>query len=633
MEHITLGRSRRLQRQKKQQQRNGSFELLEIRSLLTASPLLAGFDQLGDATDEIHAHPVFAPGTAQEYVDSFNDNVGAAGGTGVGGFNSSRWTTTATNGSGLTQGTPTTLTWSIVPDSTPIPALGGIVAESSSNSNLVSYLGGIYGVTTNDSNYTDEPWFVHFQSVFSRWSALTGINYVYSAADDGVAFTNSTANPGVLGVRGDVRIGGHPIDGDSNVLAYNFFPNHGDMVIDTGDNYFATTTNNSIRLRNTLAHEAGHGIGLNHVESSDAAFLMEPFINTGFDGPQLDDILAAQRMYGDNLENNETFATASSFGSVAIGQPVTYGIHGSSTTVSATDSQFITVDGTSDVDFYSFSVGGPGAVTVTLTPQGTIYNQGPQGGSQTSLNTSTLSPLDVQLIGTTGVTVLATRVVSPAGPFKTLTYNLPSNGTYYVKVTGTADTVQAYRLNIGLSSSQPSGIYLVDTLVDESDGNYSPGDLSLREAIQLANSTAGAEQINFAAGLNGSINLTIDQLLITDDVQINGPGASQLTINGGNTFRVFDLQGNRNVRIDGLTISGGRTSASVQGGAGIRSTGTLNLLNSVLQNNTTVGAGSNGGALLRVGGSLQIQMLQSSAAVQQGQVPTAAGFVRSAAVS
>ena len=606
MARLLLGRSRRLQRQRTQRRRHESFEPLEIRTLLSASPVLSGIDP-ADHDDEIHSHPIFAPGTSQAYVDSFNDNIGAAGGTGVGGFNSSRWTTTATNGSGLTQGTPTTLTWSIVPDGTAIPALGGINTESADSSNLVAYLGGIYGVSTNDSNYTDEPWFAHFQSVFSRWSQLTGINYVYSAADDGAAFTNTTANPGVLGVRGDVRIGGHHIDGNSNVLAYNFFPNHGDMVIDTGDNFYTTTTSNSIRLRNVLAHEAGHGIGLNHVDSNNASFLMEPFINTGFDGPQLDDILAAQRMYGDNLENNESFATASSFGSVAIGQTVTYGIHGTTTAVSASDSQFVTVDGTSDVDFYSFSVGGPGAVTVTLTPQGTTYNQGPQGGTQTSLNTATLSPLDVQLVGTTGVTVLATGATSPAGPFKTLTYNVPTSGTYYVRVTGTVDTVQAYRVSIGLSNSTPSGVYVVDTLVDESDGNFGVGDLSLREAVQLANATLGAEEINFASGLNGTINLTIDQLLINDDVQINGPGAGQITVSGGNAFRVFDLQSNPDVTITGLTISGGRTAGSVQGGAGIRSTGTLNLVNSLLQNNTTVGAGANGGGLLQVGGSLLIQ--------------------------
>ncbi len=494
-----------------------------------------------------------------------------------------------------------------MPDATPIPALGGINTESSAGSNLVAYLGGIYGVTTNDQNYTDEPWFTHFQSVFSRWSALTGINYVYSAADDGVTFSNTTANPGVLGVRGDVRIGGHYIDGNSNVLAYNFFPNHGDMVIDTGDNFYATTTNNSIRLRNTLAHEAGHGIGLNHVDSNNASFLMEPFINTAFDGPQLDDILAAQRMYGDDLESNDTFTTASPLGTLVAGQSLTYGLNGTTTVVGTNDVQFISIDGTSDTDFYSFTATTPGSVSITWTPQGTTYNQGPQGGTQTFLNTSTLNVLDVQLIGTNGTTVLANGVTNPTGPFKTLNFTIPTAGTYYARVTGTVDNVQTYKLNVGLTNVTPSGVYLVDTLIDESDGNYLPGDLSLREAIQLANSTAGAEQINFAAGLNGTINLTIDQLLINDDVQINGPGASQITVSGGSAFRVFDLQSNRNVTITGLTISGGRTSASVQGGAGIRSTGTLNLVNSVLQNNTTVGAGSNGGGLLQVGGSLQIQ--------------------------
>lgn len=376
--HLNLGRSRRQQRQRMQQQQHGSSEPLEIRTLLSANPIFTGIDWADHHDDEVHSHPVFAPGTSQAYVDSFNDNVAAAGGTGVGGFNSTRWTTTATNGSGLTQGTPTTLTWSIVPDGTAIPALGGINTESSDNSNLVAYLGGIYGVTTNDQNYTDEPWFTHFQSVFSRWSRLTGINYVYSAADDGAAFSNTTVNPGVLGVRGDVRIGGHHIDGNSNVLAYNFSPNHGDMVIDTGDNFFATTTSNSIRLRNTLAHEAGHGIGLSHVESDNAAFLMEPFISTAFDGPQLDDILAAQRMYGDDFEPNDTAATARTLGALPTGQSFTVGFNGNTTFVGPNDFQFISIDGTSDTDFYSFTATTAGSVSVTLTPQGTTYNQGPQ---------------------------------------------------------------------------------------------------------------------------------------------------------------------------------------------------------------------------------------------------------------
>ncbi|MCQ6458457.1 matrixin family metalloprotease, partial [Vibrio parahaemolyticus] len=89
-------------------------------------------------------------------------------------------------------------------------------------------------------------------------------------------------------VRGDVRIGGHTIDGSSGTLAYNFFPNTSDMVIDTADSFYSVTTDNSLRLRNVIMHEAGHGLGISHVESNNGSFLMEPFINLGFDGPQFD---------------------------------------------------------------------------------------------------------------------------------------------------------------------------------------------------------------------------------------------------------------------------------------------------------------------------------------------------------
>ena len=49
------------------------------------------------------------------------------------------------------------------------------------------------------------------------------------------------------------------------------------------------------------------------------------------------------------------------------------------------------------------------------------------------------------------------------------------------------------RIDIGAFEYQePSDLnLLVDTLVDENDGNYSRGDLSLREAIALANQYAG----------------------------------------------------------------------------------------------------------------------------------------------
>jgi len=104
--------------------------------------------------------------------------------------------------------------------------------------------------------------------------------------DDGNPISNvGSAYPGSLGVRGDVRIGGHLIDGNSNILSYNYFPNNGDMVIDTADNFYENLTGNSLGLRNVLAHEHGHGLGFEHVCLINQTKLMEPFISFAFDGP------------------------------------------------------------------------------------------------------------------------------------------------------------------------------------------------------------------------------------------------------------------------------------------------------------------------------------------------------------
>jgi hypothetical protein len=80
------------------------------------------------------------------------------------------------------------------------------------------------------------------------------------------------------------------------------------------------------------------------------------------------------------------------------------------------------------------------------------------------------------------------------------------------------------------------------TNLDDSGGG------SLREAITDANANAGADSIRFARGVEGTISLT-QQLVITDDVTIYGPGADKLTVSGGGVGRVFailpsDLAGN-----------------------------------------------------------------------------------------
>src|SRR5262249_38549628 len=78
------------------------------------------------------------------------------------------------------------------------------------------------------------------------------------------------------------------------------------------------------------------------------------------------------------------------------------------------------------------------------------------------------------------------------------------------------------------------------------------GDGSLRGEIAAAQS---GDTINFAPGLAGqTITLTNGELAITRSLDIEGPGANQLTVNGNHASRVFDISGGVTVTIAGMTM-------------------------------------------------------------------------------
>ena len=304
----------------------------------------------------------FAPGTSPTYVERVYRQlqVGEAPAVSLFQFNlGNRWSSTATNGGGLGQGFPTTLTWSVVPDGTFIPS--AFNGDPAGNSNLRARLNLIYG--------SQAVWQPIIQQALDEWASRTGTNYVFEN-DDGAALPSpsSLGSPGVLGVRGDVRIAGRTIDGNSGILAYNWFPNAGDMVIDTADNFYNDTSSGSLRLRNVVSHEHGHGLGIDHVCPVNETKLMEPFFSDSFVGPQHDDTLAGQRGYGDNRENNDAAAQGTSFGAVGNG---TFAANGGG------------LDDNSDLDFYRFTVTAGKQVDVTVTPVGATYVQGPQNTNGT----------------------------------------------------------------------------------------------------------------------------------------------------------------------------------------------------------------------------------------------------------
>jgi len=113
---------------------------------------------------------------------------------------------------------------------------------------------------------------------------------------------------------------------------------------------------------------------------------------------------------------------------------------------------------------------------------------------------------------------------------------------------------------------------------------------SLRNAVALANGNAGPDTIRFAVGLNGTIKLSAD-IKITEDVTLDGPGASRITVNGNGVSRIFDTSGaaaSAAIDISGLTLSGG---AAVDGGAVFIGDEVVTFTNCVLSGNTASGLG------------------------------------------
>ncbi len=381
----------------------------------------------------------FAPGTDPELVDAFNTVV--FGRFGVRFQPANRWSTTATNGGGLTQGQTTTLTYSFPPDGTTSTTLTNGVTQPS---DLFAFLNGIYGTTA--------AWQAVYAQVFTRWSQLCGVDYVFEPNDDGVPISSQ---PGVLGVRGDLRLTGTALDGPSNVLAFNSFPNNGDMVIDTADTFYTSTASNSLRLRNVLAHEHGHGLGMAHVCPTNQTKLMEPFISLAYDGPQTDDRLLAQRFYGDQNEPNDTPATATT-----LTAPTTL-----NTTITG-----VSCDDRLDNDVYRIPVSAPGLLTVTVRPVGGNYLNGAQNGDGSCsagvlFNAAAVNDLGITFLDSNGVTILGTTNTAGVGVSETAAIIVDSARDIFVRIQpGPVPNIQAYELDYRVQSPPILVLSLADAV-------------------------------------------------------------------------------------------------------------------------------------------------------------------------
>jgi serralysin len=435
---------------------------------------------------------------------------------------SNRWSATTTDGWGLERGEPTTLTWGFMRDGT---SIHGYIGEPTAPSDLIAFLDSIRGQGPGGTDLTQRPWFDLFERVLEQWSEHTGVRYIYEPADDSAPLTATNVPGGEAGVRADVRIGGHYIDGQSgsNVLAYNFYPNAGDMVLDTSNSsFYASTTNDSRAMRNALAHEHGHGLGIAHVCPVNATKLMEPFVSTSYDGVREDDVLAGNRGYGDTLEppaGNDTLGVATFLGDL--------GDSGGAAV------QGVSVDGLSDVDVYAFSAAAGSLATVTLTPTGSTYLSGPQNANGscsagTDFDTRRQSDLTLELLAPTGSS-LAYVDAGGLGDAEALTgVALPGGaGSYFVVVEGRHDKAQMYRVEITL---EPSPVAVLSLLHVGSDDPALQG-ASLWYTVTLTNSGGSASQVVATTSLRTGAEL-LETVGCAED-PIGVPACSLGTIEAG----------------------------------------------------------------------------------------------------
>ncbi len=197
----------------------------------------------------------------------------------------------------------------------------------------------------------------------------------------------------------------------------------------------------------------------------------------------------------------------------------------------------------------------PISVTSHLTPHASL-NITPIGSISYVWQVEDLSPGEVGVITLSGT-------LSDSLPLGSYTNVATISGEVELITSNNSSSVDL------LVYCQPS--LVVDNLGDGDDGNYCPGENTLREAI--AHADAG-DTVTYDAGLsNGTITLDGTQLELTKTLSIEA--GIPITVSGNNASRVFYIGSSVAITLTGLTIRDGSVTGS--GGGGIYTDGDLRL--------------------------------------------------------
>jgi CSLREA domain-containing protein len=332
------------------------------------------------------------------------------------------------------------------------------------------------------------------------------------------------------------------------------------------------------------------------------------------------------------------------------GNPVTFTLDAGSTpgiaALSGVNNSTLTISGTGVVIIdanqaaggnYTAATQAQQSITVTQDTPATIvvYSGNRQSVVVGSAFTTNLTAqvIDGSGTGVYGVTVSFWAPSSGAGATLS-TYTVVTDVNGMASVTATANaTAGAYQVTASYPGSGfatfsltnlPPPVFTVTSLTDDATGaagncnDTSQGatpnfGCSLRDAIAAAAAVSTSTltpTVNFASSLNlttvapGDYNVTTGGTLnIGNNINITGPGANLLSIDGGGTAEVFSVNSGT-VSISGLTITKGST---ISYGAGIENYGALTVTSCTFSGNNASGYGGGianmGSSTLTVGSS------------------------------